>query len=198
MQKNRSQSRLAAESEFFPRLGIRAEGFATLFTHLRERAIRHAPLVLVETGCVRYRDLNWIGDGCSSILFHAFSVSTKSQFISIDIERSHCEIARQYCPGATFICDDSVQALHHLRATVPRIDLLYLDSYDVDWGNPHPSALHHLNELCAASPMLPTGSLVFVDDNKGGIGKGMYVRQYMKRIGATQISDDYLIGFVLP
>jgi len=179
-------------------LGARAKGFEKLFVLLRKRASFRAPLVLVETGCVRYEDLNWIGDGCSSILFHAFASETKSRFVTIDIEKQHCAIARKHCPGATVICGDSVCELHKLRATVPRIDLLYLDSYDIDWNNPHPSALHHLNELCAASPMLVEGSLIFVDDNRGDVGKGMYVRQYLEQIGAKQILDDYMIGFVMP
>ena len=185
------------EADFLPRLGHRARGFSTLFGYLKERAVCHSPLVLVETGCVRYKQLNWIGDGCSSILFHSFSAITKSQFISIDINKNNCEIAREYCPAATVICGDSVHELHNLRTKVSKIDLLYLDSYDLDWQKPHESALHHLKELCAASPLLHAGSIVFVDDNNGSVGKGMYIREYMKQIGATQIWDDYQIGFVL-
>ena len=81
---------------------------------------------------------------------------------------------------------------------MPRIDLLYLDSLDLDWANPHESALHHLKELCAASTMLREGSLVFVDDNQSSVGKGMYIRQYMTQIRAKQVWDNYLIGFVMP
>jgi predicted O-methyltransferase YrrM len=146
---------------------------------------------------VRSENPNWIGDGCSSILFHSFASGTNHQFITIDISEHNCEIARQHCPDATIICGDSVQELHKLCKRVSGIDLLYLDSYDLDWNKPHPSALHHMNELCAASPMLREGSIVFIDDNNGSVGKGMYIRQYMKQIGATQIWDDYLIGFIL-
>jgi len=41
---------------------------------------------------------------------------------------------------------------------------LYLDSWDVNWLDPTPSALHGLAEFLAASTHLKNGSLLLIDD----------------------------------
>jgi hypothetical protein len=182
---------------YLDRLGKRAEAFITIFTLLRENFDNDGPLTIVETGCVR--DLNnWEGDGNSTILFNLFASETGSTFYSIDINPSHCDLARRSCPKATMLSGDSVTMLHQLRSSVDAIDLLYLDSFDLDWSNPHPSALHHLKELCAAAPLLKSGSFVFVDDNSGGIGKGMYVADFLLNIGAEKVFEGYQVGFRMP
>lgn len=184
------------DAEFYPKLEKRADSFRILFDHLCRHPRLRLGLTLVETGCVRARE-DWRGAGCSSLLFDAFAAAMDARFVSIDIDPRHCALVRKLCPNTEVICGDSVATLNAVCNTVSRIDLLYLDSYDVDWGNPHPSALHHLQELCAAARALLPGSLVFVDDNKPGSGKGMYVREYLKRVGATQICDAYQIGFIM-
>jgi hypothetical protein len=81
------------------------------------------------------------------------------------------------------------------------IDLLYLDSYDVDWNDPHPSALHHLMELCAAMPGLQSGSLVVVDDHldfDNRPGKSKYIVPFMAAIGARKLFEAYQVGWVMP
>ena len=45
-----------------------------------------------------------------------------------------------------------------------RVDLVYLDSYDLDVGAPTPAAVHGLLELDAIRPALHDGSLLLVDD----------------------------------
>jgi hypothetical protein len=182
---------------YVDRLGKRAEGFITIFTLLQEHFDSESPLTIVETGCVR--DLNnWEGDGNSTILFNLFAAETGSAFYSIDNNPGHCDLARRSCPKATMLCGDSVAMLHQLRSLVDVVDLLYLDSCDLDWSNPHPSALHHLKELCAAAPVLKPGSLVFADDNSGGIGKGMYVAEFLLNIGAQKVFEGYQVGFRMP
>lgn len=63
---------------------------------------------------------------------------------------------------------DSVKFLNTLLAEFlaegKTIDLLYLDSFDLDWDYWYPSAAHHLKELCAAMRILTKGTLVVVDD----------------------------------
>ena len=41
----------------------------------------------------------------------------------------------------------------------------YLDSFDVDWRYPYPSAAHHLKELTAINKILRPETLVVVDDS---------------------------------
>src|SRR5262245_44491901 len=184
------------EIDYMTKLSSSSRGFSRIFELLREKHRETRPLIIVETGCLR--SLNWEGDGCSSILFYEFAVETRARFVSIDINPAHCALTRRHCPQAEVLCGDSVQVLYQLRSKVEEIDLLYLDSYDVDWNNPHPSALHHFKELCAASPMLRRGSIVFVDDNMPGNGKPLYVREYMLGIGAEIVHEDYQIGFAMP
>lgn len=182
---------------YLDRLGKRAEAFTTIFTLLQENFESEGPLTIVETGCVR--DLsNWEGDGNSTILFNLFAVETGSIFYSIDNNPGHCDLAGRTCPTARVLCGDSVAMLYQLRSSVEVVDLLYLDSFDLDWKNPHPSALHHLKELCAAAPLLKAGSLVFVDDNSNGIGKGMYVSDFLSNIGAEKVFEGYQVGFRMP
>ena len=74
---------------------------------------------------------------------------------------------------------------------------LYLDSFDLIAEDPHPSQQHHLKELCAVNKNLREGSLVVVDDHFTGlgIGKGMYVKDFMADIGAELLFEEYQIGW---
>jgi hypothetical protein len=44
-------------------------------------------------------------------------------------------------------------------------DLPYLDSYDVDFENPHESAMHRIKELLAAAPLVTDSTFILVDDS---------------------------------
>ena len=177
------------------KLEFRSFGFQLLFKELNK--IKRLSPVIVETGCVR-KTKGWDSDGSSSLLFHEAAQKLQAKFYTIDINPVHCLLAQKLCPHAHVLCGDSVTLLHELKRKIRRIDLLYLDSYDLDWNNPHPSALHHLMELCASMPLLKSGSLVFVDDNAHGKGKGMYVAEFLRKAGAQQVLDDYQIGFKIP
>ena len=63
-------------------------------------------------------------------------------------------------------CDDSVSFLKKWSAVNVnvKIDLLYLDSWDLDLYNSVPSALHGLAEFLAVSNNLQSGSLLLIDD----------------------------------
>src|SRR3954469_22677088 len=101
-----------------PRLGQRKHGFKILFRYFRKRAARRAPLVIVETGCLRLRagSLPWKECGCSSILFDAFAAEVKkATFVSIDHDKRNCALTRRFCPNASVICGDSVKTLYQLR-----------------------------------------------------------------------------------
>ena len=123
--------------------------------------------------------------------------------MSVDINPQHCRFARSQCSAETtsITHEDSISFLNRLSDQRPAsIDLLYLDSSDVDWENPHESALHHLNELCAARAALKSGALVVVDDHQdeqGRPGKSLYVIQHMRSIGAKCLFEEYQIGWTL-
>jgi hypothetical protein len=112
---------------------------------------------------------------------------------------------------------DSVSFLRDLANNPPdgfsHIDLLYLDSFDVDFKNPHPSAMHHLKELTAIARLVSKETLIVIDDaptsascfvDKGVVtsltsftvgGKGMYVADYAANIGALQCIAGYQAGW---
>lgn len=176
--------------EYFQKFGFREQGFRAMFAALQTL---DKP-VIVETGTVRSED-SFGTDGSSTRFFHDYVTKFGGRLITIDIDPRTSALAVWLCSGVTAITGDSVNALWQLD--VP-IDFLYLDSFDIQWDNPTPSALHHLAELTAAIRLLRCGSVVFVDDNKDVAGKGMFVKYALLKMGAEQTFDQYQIGFRLP
>ena len=95
------------------------------------------------------------------------------------------------------------------------LDLLYLDSFDVDFDNPLPSAIHHLKELLAIAPLVSFETLVVVDDSPSSFicvpdgenpaqpirpprieGKGRLIAEYADQIGAEHLFAEYQCGWL--
>lgn len=204
------------EAEAYPQLQHRQHSLRYVFEHL-DRLNR--PVFIVETGCVRTAG-NWAGDGQSTVLFDRFvSQWPGSVMHSVDID-----------PNATALCKtlvsahvevhtgDSVAFLRQLARNpphaFPHLDALYLDSYDVDFDNPHSSALHHMKELVAASRLIGPSTLVVVDDAPSEAvfipsgnqvrfvtpprisGKGKYVADYARMIGLEPVFSGYQVGWI--
>lgn len=194
------------DETYAPLLGGRARTFRAMLEALEQRKAEQTDFsgfFIVETGTIRIED-NWAGDGQATRLFDAFVEHHGGRVLSVDIDPKASQIARALVNSerVQVVCGESVAhlAINLPDAEVKKIDLLYLDSYDIDWNRPHPSALHHVFELMTVWRRLPAGSLVAVDDNKKetGIGKGMYVREFLERVGATLVVDDYQIIYKLP
>lgn len=137
---------------------------------------------------------------------------------TVDIDEKACAYLRgRVSAKVSVTCGDSVAYLRSLLQAEPLdIDLLYLDSFDLDWRNPHPAALHHLHELCAVMPLLASGTLVMVDDTArsqafvalrgvemivhdfGVAGKGGYVAEFFARIGCSPVIAGYQHGWLVP
>lgn len=203
------------DAEYAGRLGIRADSFRRMFEILE--GMSKTEYSIVETGCARTEG-NWTGDGQSTLLFDRFVNYWQGRVQTIDIDEDSCNRLRgQVSERVTINCSDSVSHLGRLgRGGKLDIDLLYLDSFDLDWRNPHPSALHHLLELCAVMPLLARGTLVVVDDsprqwavavknNKASLvqdcgvgGKGGYVAEFFSRIGCTPVIEGYQHGWIMP
>lgn len=207
------------DKEFAPKLGNRTFTLRKMFEILENQ--QKPFYTIIETGCVRQIG-NWAGDGQSSILFDKFLNVYDGVLHTVDLNPSACGELRKHVSQKTQIsCSDSVSFLHQLVIKNPefKVDLLYLDSYDMDWSNPHPSSLHHLKELCAIMPALREGTLIIVDDtiktfgvlptpttdNKmqytvfkdtGLIGKGVYVDDFLTNIGCQRVFDGYQSGYI--
>jgi hypothetical protein len=95
-------------------------------------------------------------------------------------------------------CQDSVLYLA-TQLDLDRVDLFYLDSYDVKWDSDHASAEHHLQEFQVIEPSLKPGALVVIDDNSRFLnsnqrtGKGHYIADYLQAKGHEPLYDAYQI-----
>lgn len=181
------------------RYGVRAPTFKRALQHVASRIAPGGSPTIVETGTTRREDA--YTDGQSTVLFDWFaSCYPRGRVVSVDIELANCEVARTLVSDRTRVaCADSVQFLASMPASlVHDIDLLYLDSFDLDWNNPHPSSLHHLMELTAVYRSLHPGCVVVVDDNASGVGKGAYVKRFFESLGIAPLFDAYQLAFVVP
>lgn len=116
------------------------------------------PALIVETGSSAW------GTN-STMLFDSYCNSFGGQCRSVDIRLEPLLMLQTLTTSRTTLyCNDSVSFLNELSVEGHKIDLLYLDSWDVNWDDPMPSAIHGLNEYLAAIKNLKAGSLVLVDD----------------------------------
>jgi hypothetical protein len=180
---------------YLERLAVRGPSFRLMLELLESK--KKSEYFILETGCLRIPD-NWFWDGMSTYVFDQFVGFHGGSVLSIDISRDNVEVARRHCsPRVKFICSDSVKFLYDVSLTdqLPEIDLLYLDSFDLDKQNPFPSAFHHVKELAAIMRKLRPGVIVCVDDNMTfqgkDVGKGLLVDEFMKNIGAQKLFDGY-------
>ena len=181
--------------EMFALEDKRRPGFELLYEKVKKS---ENPLI-VETGCTRQPD-NWFGDGQSTVVFNKMCEMHEGTLNSVDISEDACRFARNLIgPRAHVFCGDSVRWCHEAEQIFGRInrgiDVLYLDSFDLDVNNWHPSAQHHIYELLAIKGALRPGSLVAVDDNLimdgQHVGKGTYVAQWMAKVGKKMLHQGY-------
>ncbi len=177
-----------------PLLGARQKGFNAIFDYLKK--IKN-PFV-VETGTYREEN-NYTGDGCSTLLFDNYITFNGGTLYSVDIDPKACTLARDNTKSATIVESDSVEFLSEINQ---KIDLLYLDSYNIeDWFNDWTPAAHHLKELCAVQKNLKPGSLLVVDDNVADsngnlLGKGRLIYELMEAMDIEPFFAEYQIGWL--
>ncbi len=183
------------DADFGEKLERRTEGFRIIFQLLEQMQTER--YLILETGMLRQVD-NWIGDGQSTKLFDAFVNFHDGAVFSVDIDPNAISITRPIVSFRTHcICSDSVKFLNDFGRMIDRqsgFDLIYLDSFDLDLGNPDPSTFHHIKELLAIGS-LKHGSLFVVDDNfnidSKPVGKGRMVDEYFSNIGVKRVYDGY-------
>lgn len=174
--------------------GHRGDGFELILKSFFES--HHQLPVIIETGTARQPG-NTHGDGNSTMLWDYFTGLMPNQdkgiVWSIDLDAQAVERAKKFCSDrVSFIVGDSVKELDHLSMLAHYVGLLYLDSFDLDRANPHPSALHHLKEIAAIWAKLPPRCLVAVDDCLSPeCGKHIYVKDFMSHVGAELIYEGY-------
>jgi len=194
-----------------PLLQHRAASFRMAFEHLEKLS---RPACIVETGCVRNQG-TFTGEGQSTVLFDKFSECVPGTIVhSVDISSVSTSMCKSIVSSRIQVhTSDSVTFLRHQCAGLIKpyshIDLLYLDSFDVDVEKPHDSAMHHMKELLAVAPLVNTNTFMLVDDSPTSAtfyidagqlklvspqrigGKGKYIATYMEDIGARPIYQGY-------
>jgi len=149
------------------KLGQREISFRKIFKYLDTLP---APVIIVETGCLREKD-NFL-DGQSTLLFDKYTLSrgNNSKVYTVDISSKSTKVCKESVSGNVKITTgDSIGYLNNLSGTFlknkTKVSMFYLDSFDVDWRYPYPSAAHHLKELASINRILHKDTLVVVDDS---------------------------------
>jgi len=175
---------------------------------------------VVETGCARIAG-NWEGDGQSTVIFDKYISARDQESVCYTVDNNSTSVSeckKLVSSRVQITQDDSVRYLTGLTKELTRsgkiIDLLYLDSFDLDWIYWYPSAVHHLKELAAAMRCISEKSIVVVDDCPqnanfvpGGEnqvlvlgaatvgGKGRVVAEYASAAGARLLFAEYQAGW---
>jgi hypothetical protein len=194
--KNSSSFLDLFDNKWGPRLKTRQRSFRKIMELLEFK--QQDFYTIVETGC--YRGFTTADEGHSTLLFDDFINYYDGVVFTVDIDKEACEKCDDITSSKVKVHNgDSVEFLWNLSPM--NIDLVYLDSYDIEMGNTetaHPSMLHHMKELCAIIGKLKTGTIILVDDNLNEqIGKGAYVNDFMKNLGYKKIVDEWQIGWIL-
>ena len=200
-----------------------SESVGSYYTHINYHSMKTAltklleynptgPYVFVETGCAAHGTK-------STLLWDKFVTNFGGNVYSVDLDSNAVQKTQQLVSSKTTIThSDSVEYLKSFKLP---IDFLYLDSYDVDYLNPFPSAKHHLKEFNAIKHLLHKGSIVLIDDTPGspewldnGVhcpiydrykqsfdinmsGKGSLVSLELEKMGATRILHQYQVLWVV-
>ena len=199
------------------KLGEREISFRKIFKYLDALP---APIVIVETGCLRVKD-NFL-DGQSTLIFDKYTLSRgeKSKVYTVDINPNSTKVCKQVVSNNVEVTtNDSVRYLNNLSSNFlknkTKVSMFYLDSFDIDWRYTYPSAIHHLKELASITRLLNKETLVVVDDSPafGNLtqseneskptwkilnspapsigGKGFLVHEYAKHVGAKVVFSHY-------
>tara|TARA_B100000927_G_scaffold223225_1_gene183037 strand:+ start:722 stop:1462 length:741 start_codon:yes stop_codon:yes gene_type:complete len=102
----------------------------------------------------------------SSMLFACYVKIFGGRFDTVD---TNPEIKLYYSfiesSNIEFHSEDSLKFINNLEEEyVASLDLIYLDSFDLDINNPSPSQNHGLNEFLSLNEKLKKGALIAIDD----------------------------------
>ena len=205
------------------KLGDREISFRKIFKYLDSQP---TPIIIVETGCLR--DPDNFQDGQSTLLFDKYTSARgeKSKVYTVDINPACTSACKKIVSKNVEIStEDSVRYLNKISnkflKNKTKVILFYLDSFDLDWRYPYPSAAHHLKELTAINRILHEDTMVVVDDSPASAnitqidkieqnnksdnwkilsspspsptigGKGFLVHEYASHVGAQLIFSHY-------
>ena len=116
------------------------------------------PLNIVETGTSA-----WGAD--STRLWDEYVRNSGGRVRSVDLRpEPSMQLSGKLSVNTELSIGDSVEFLQSLFDNKESVDLIYLDSYDVDWENPEPAELHGEAEFKIAMELVRVGGIVLIDD----------------------------------
>jgi hypothetical protein len=106
----------------------------------------------------------------SSILFDSFVNSFNGKLLTCDLRFLPAfELKKAASEKTTFYNMDSVKFLKKLTHKGINCDLIYLDSWDIDFDDFYPSMTHCLNEFFWADRLIKKGGMILIDDTPANI-----------------------------
>ena len=101
----------------------------------------------------------------STYLFNEYVRKYGGRFWSVDINKHLVDRhSPNMCPATTLVCEDSVSFFSDWSKHNSTANVIYLDSYDLDFYNPSPSGNHGLAEYNALKPVIKKDTLLLIDD----------------------------------
>lgn len=101
----------------------------------------------------------------STYLFNEYVRKYGGFFWSVDTNKYLVDYHQNnMCPSTKLICDDSVSFFKKWTQNNNEVNVIYLDSYDLDFYNERPSANHGLAEYNAIKPSIKKNTLLLIDD----------------------------------
>ena len=132
------------------------------------RQTLHEALSLLGGGRARILETGTAAWGTrSTLLFAAYVEAFGGEVMTIDTRVEPALATLRKVPSSVcYLIGDSAQVLRRADAQLfaASVDLVYLDSWDVDATDPYASAAHGLAEFTAIGNRLKSNSLVLIDD----------------------------------
>lgn len=190
----------------------------SFYTHICYHTIYKALFELIKQDKNEY---TFVETGCSAhgtkstLLWDKFVNIFGGKVLSVDLNENAVNITNNQTSDRTNVTHSD--SLDYLPTITDKIDFLYLDSYDVNFLNPLPSAEHHLKEFNSIKHLLHEDSIVLVDDtpvspewldngksspiyhklkvqfDENMSGKGSLVCKELEKMGATKIMHQYQV-----
>ena len=186
----------------YPDLGKRRDTFFKALSLIKY------PYHVVETGCIR-DGTGWgvpilhgrqiAGDGVSTLIFAEFVSKINGFFWSVDILESSLLLASKLIKenlnsSMPYVSLWHMDSIDFLSSFTDTIDLLYLDSFDLEPGFVDEAQEHNLNEFKASENKLSNNCLILIDDYKQPLlGKAGKTLPYLKSLGYKVIMENYQI-----
>lgn len=194
------------------------------FTHINYYTIKEALRQLIFRN-PNLNKFNFVETGCatygikSTLLWDKFVNFYDGSVVSVDLNEYAVNNTNELISNKSKVFHSN--SLDYLPKVDKFIDFLYLDSYDVDFLNPLPSAMHHLEEFIRVKHLLHKNSIILINDtpvspewlddgknnpiystlsrqfNPRNAGKGSLVNIELEKMGATKIMHQYQTLWVL-